>query len=118
MGGSQIAFSIAGKSRDLMKAYDSVRQARDVCVRIRDELLKMDVHGFTDQATTVWGAVDVMKSGDNAVLAYLDTSQPSKLSDAREHVQEASATFAVGIRQMNARRRELGIPPLRKLKLG
>ena len=25
MGGSQIAFSIAGKSRDLMKAYDSVR---------------------------------------------------------------------------------------------
>jgi hypothetical protein len=96
---------------------DTVSKARDLCNGVRDELVTFNVHGFTDQATTVWSAVDEMKSADNAVLAYLDTSAPSKLSDAKQHVEDARATFAEGVREMNARRRELGIPPLKVLRL-
>ena len=99
-------------------AYRRVREARDVCEQIRSELLEMDDNKFGDQATTVWAAVDYMKSADNAVLAFLDTQQPSKIDDARQHKADAEAAFAQGIREMNARRRELGIGPLEKLKLG
>ena len=101
-----------GKS-SLVELADTTTQARDICNGVRSRLLGINTDHFDDQATEVWYGIDRFKSGLNALLTYLDTNAPSKLIEARDKLQEGDATFSIGFKHINQRRRIYGLAPLK-----
>ena len=83
--------------------------SRSVCEAADTYLATEDMHGFSDQATELFGASDAAKSATGAGLAYIDTLAPSKLADFQRHVQDASAYYTQSLTDLNARLSELGV---------
>lgn len=100
---------------DLVDMADLTTTARDTCDSIRGNLLGMDTDHFDDQAQTAWTGVDRIKSGLNALMAYIDDPRPTKIIEARDKLNEGDATAREGLRGINRRRHVYG---LRALKVG
>jgi hypothetical protein len=66
------------------------------------------MHGFSDQALTLFASSDEGRAATGAGLAYLDTLAPSKLADFQRHVRGANAYCKQGLTDLNARLSELG----------
>jgi hypothetical protein len=101
--------SIAQKATNEFDVADAATKGRDTCDAIRSRLLRISTDHFDDQASQAWYGVDRMKSGLNALLAYLDTNAPSKLIEARDKLVQGIATAKAGVRAINARRRVYGL---------
>lgn len=101
------------KQQTIIEIADTTTQARDICDAIRTRLLRMDTKHFVDQANDGWYAVDRYKSGLNALLKYLDTTQPSKLIEARDKLAQGDAGVALAVREINQRRHVYGLPPIK-----
>jgi hypothetical protein len=97
-----------GKSSDFQLA-DDITQARDICNGIRSKLLRLNTDHFDNEASAGWYAIDRLKSGLNALLAYLDNPRPSKLVEARNKIQDGQHTAAQAHSGINRRRRVFGL---------
>jgi hypothetical protein len=94
---------------DTFKLADSANTAAQTCETIKTNLAVADTDHFDDQALLAWSGVSDMKSGMNALIAYLDNPQPSKLIEARDKLQRGDAEATQGIRQINRRRVVYGL---------
>jgi len=101
-----------GKS-NLVDLADTTTQARDTCDNIRGALLAMPHDHFDNEAAYAWGGVDEIKSGLNAVLAYIDDPRPTKIIEARDKLNQGDALARHGLHGINVRRHVYG---LKKLK--
>jgi hypothetical protein len=97
---------------DLVDMADMTTTARDTCDNIRGNLLGMDTDHFDDQAQTAWTGVDRIKSGLNALMAYIDDPRPTKIIEARDKLNEGDATAREGLRGINRRRHVYGLRAL------
>jgi hypothetical protein len=104
-----LVVQIAANAQDEIQVADAATKGRDTCDAIRSRLLRINTDNFDNQASQAWYGVDRMKSGLNALLAYLDTKAPSKLIETRDKLQQGTATAKAGIRAINARRRAYGL---------
>ena len=100
---------------DLVDMADLATTARDTCDNVRSNLAGTDTEHFDDQAVQAWGGVDEVKSGLNALLAYIDNPRPSKIIEARNKLDEGDAAAREGLRGINRRRH---VYELRALKVG
>jgi hypothetical protein len=98
---------------DLVDMADLTTTARDTCDGARSTLPTLDTDHFDDQAAQAWGGVDEIKSGLNAVLAYIDDPRPSKIIEARNKLDDGESTAADGLRQINERRKVYGLKTLK-----
>ncbi len=98
---------------DSFTIADSANTAAQTCEMIKTNLLQADTDHFRDEALLAWSGVSEMKSGMNALIAYVDNPQPSKLIEARDKIQRGDAQAALGIKQINRRRVAYG---LKKIK--
>jgi hypothetical protein len=98
---------------DLVDMADLTTTARDTCDGVRSNLATLDTDHFDDQAAEAWAGVDEIKSGLNAVLAYIDNPRPSKIIEARNKLDDGESTAADGLRQINERRKVYGLKPLK-----
>jgi len=94
---------------DPFKLADSAKTAADTCEAIKTNLAIADSDHFDDEALLAWSGVSEMKSGMNALVAYIDDPRPSKLIEARDKIQRGDAQAAEGIRQINRRRVAYGL---------
>ena len=86
-----LAIDIASNpASDLYTMSDAVTKARDICESARSILLDEDK---SDDAH-VWGGVDRIKSGLNALLEFIDTGATSKVIEARDKIAEGNALLA------------------------
>jgi hypothetical protein len=109
-----IVRSVAAKGdTDLVDMADLTTTARDTCDGARSTLPTLDTDHFDDQAAQTWAGVDEIKSGLNAVLAYIDNPRPSKIIEARNKLDDGESTAADGLRQINKRRKVYGLKPLK-----
>jgi hypothetical protein len=97
-------------TRSVVAMASNLQDARSVCGGSRDYLSTENMHGFSDQATTLFASADEGRAATGAGLAYLDTQAPSKLADFQRHVRDASGFYKQGLRDLNARLVELGVP--------
>lgn len=88
---------------------DLVTQARDVCEEARANLLDLSTSGFNDEATEIWGGVDQMKSGLNAILAYMGDESPAKLVEARNKLVDGKNALEDGMSKINSLRADQGL---------
>ena len=100
-----LVIAIAQQGPDDITFADSTTKARDTCNTIRTRLLRISTDHFDDQASQAWYGVDRMKSGLNALLAYIDSKAPSKLIEARDKLQAGLSNATVGVAAINRRRR-------------
>lgn len=101
-----------GNATDLDLA-DTTTQARDTCDAVREQLLLADTDHFDDQAALGYHGIDRLKSGLNAMLAYIDNPRPSKLIEARDKIQEGDEAAAQAQREITQRRRVYNLKPYR-----
>jgi hypothetical protein len=94
---------------DMLDMADLTTTARDGCDNRRSTMLGMDTEHFDDQAAPAWAGVDEIKSGLNALLAYIDNPRPGKIIEARNKLDEGDSTAAEGIHQINQRRHVYGL---------
>jgi hypothetical protein len=94
---------------DSFKLSDSAKTAADTCEAIKTNLAVAATDHFDDEALLAWSGVSEMKSGMNAIVAYIDDPRPSKLLEARDKIQRGDAQAAEGIRQINQRRVVYGL---------
>ena len=94
---------------DPIKLSESAKLAADTCETIKTNLAVADTDHFDDQALVAWSGVSEMKSGMNALRAYIDNPLPSKLIEARDKIQRGDSQASLGIRQINARRVVYGL---------
>ncbi len=94
---------------DTVKISDSANTAAQTCETIKSNLAVADTAHFDDEALLAWSGVSEMKSGMNALRAYLDDPRPSKLVEVRDKIQRGDAQAAEGIRQINSRRVVYGL---------
>lgn len=94
---------------DSFMIADSANTAADTCETIKTNLATTDTNHFDDEALLAWSGVSEMKSGMNALLAYIDDPRPTKLIEARDKIQKGDAQAAEGIRQINRRRTVYGL---------
>jgi hypothetical protein len=92
---------------------DTTTQARDTCNNIRTALATMSHDHFDNEAVDAWSGVDEIKSGLNAVLAYLDNPRPSKIIEARDKLNEGDALAKEGLHGINVRRHVYGLKALK-----
>jgi hypothetical protein len=107
-----LVISIAQQGPDDITFADSVTKARDTCDAIRSRLVSMSTDHFSNEADQAWYGVDRMKSGLNALLAYIDSKAPSKLIEARDKLSAGISNAKTGIKRINARRRVYGLKPV------
>jgi hypothetical protein len=93
----------------LVDAADLATTARDTCEAVRSRLVSMETEHFDDEAVQAWAGVDEIKSGLNAILAYIDNPRPSKIIEARNKLNDGDSTASSGIRQINQRRKVYGL---------
>ena len=103
----------AAKATDMLDMADLTTTARDGCDNRRSAMLGMDTKHFDDQAAQAWAGVDKLKSGLNALLAYIDNPRPSKIIEARDKLNEGDATARAGLRGINQRRHAYGLHALK-----
>lgn len=108
-----LALDIKKEASNTFELAEEATGARDVCDSVRSELLTMDTDHFDDQAERAWYGVDRLKSGLNALLAFVDKPQPTKLIEARDKIKEGSVASELGVREINGRRHVYGLPPVR-----
>jgi len=101
-----------GKSTDVELA-DAATSARDACDSTRSRLASMDTNHFDDQAANGFFAIDRLKSGLNALLAYIDNPRPSKLIEVRNKLQEGDQAARQTRHDINVRRHVYGLRALR-----
>jgi hypothetical protein len=101
------------KSATAVQAADAVTSARDTCDNVRSELALADSQHFSDQAAIAFGAADELKSGLNAVLAYLDNPRPSKVIEARNKLDDGATQAASAYSEINKRRRVYGLKSIK-----
>src|SRR5690606_34796854 len=89
-------------------------QARDVREEARDWLLTADDKGVRDEAALAWTGVDRLKSGLNAMLAFIDNPRPTKLVEARDKLQAGEQQASEGLRQINRIRRSNGLKAVKR----
>jgi hypothetical protein len=99
----------AGGQTNLLDMADMTTTARDTCDNVRSALVSIDTDHFDDQATDAWGGVDEIKSGLNAVLAYIDNPRPSKIIEARNTLDDGESAAHQGIHEINVRRHAYGL---------
>jgi hypothetical protein len=98
---------------DLIDMADITTTARDTCDNVRGNLLGMDSEHFDNEAQTAWIGVDGIKSGLNALMAYIDDPRPGKIIEARNKLNEGDATAREGLRGINRRRHVYGLHALK-----
>ena len=104
-----LVIQIAQAAPDDIQFADAVTKARDTCDAIRSRLAGISTDHFGNEADQAWYGVDRMKSGLNALLAYIDSKAPSKIIEARDKLQAGLSNAKAGIRGINARRRAYGL---------
>jgi hypothetical protein len=107
-----LAIKIAQASPDDIQFADAITKARDTCDAIRSRLVGFNTDHFDKQASQAWYGVDRMKSGLNALLAYVDSKAPSKLIEARDKLVDGLSNARTGVKGINARRRVYGLKPI------
>lgn len=98
---------------NIVQVAEAVAVARQACQRAEDELIGMETDDFDDESTLLWDGVRTIRSGLGATQVYIDTQAPTKLVEARDKLSVGAARVREGRREMNRRRRELGLKPLR-----
>lgn len=101
-------------TRSAVAMASNLQDARSVCGGSKEYLATENMHGFSDEATTLFASADEGRAATGAGLAYLDTQAPSKLADFRRHVRNASGYFNAGFKSLNARLVELGVPRVKQ----
>lgn len=108
-----VVLDIRRGNLDPVSLADNTTQARDICDSIRSRLASMTTDHFDDQAALGFYAIDRLKSGLNAVLAYLDNPRPTKIIEARNKLQDGDGSATQAIRAINKRRRVYGLHKLK-----
>jgi hypothetical protein len=101
-------------TRSAVAMASNLQDARSVCGGSKEYLATENMHGFSDEATTLFASADEGRAAAGAGLAYLDTQAPSKLADFQRHVRDASAYFIQGFTSLNVRLVELGVPRVKR----
>lgn len=106
---ASIVLNAAKNSANVTEFADTAVQGRDLCESVRSRLASKNTDHFDDQAATGFYAVDRVKSGLNALLAYIDNPRPTKLIEARNKIQDGSASGKQAYHDINVRRHHYGL---------
>jgi hypothetical protein len=96
----------------LQEDADALTTVKGDCGKLRDTMLGMDTTHFSSQALDAYVAMDRYKSALGKVGDYIDTSAPTKLSEAKQGLAEATQLAQQAVAEINSRRATYGLPAL------
>ena len=102
----------AGQS-DVLTVADTVRRVKDVCDARYDSMLRFETDDFGEEATTALVAVEKYRDGLDDMLDYIDSPTASELLDARDNLRSGREYAQLGVDEINERRRELDLAPVK-----
>lgn len=97
----------------LLDLADTVHSAQSICDGVQDRLRDQDTEHFDDQALIGQVAVDEWGQGLDDLADYIDDQAPSKLLNARDHLNQGDSAAAEAVREINKRRASFDVKPLR-----